>query len=215
MVQQVCQQCGAFSTDGPVRADEPGWAIVTCPACAHDTRIRRLPLLVVTGASGTGKTSVCELLLHALPEVVVLESDVLLAALRSFADDDVQQYWNLWLRLVLHVHQAGRPVLLCGTVQPRHLEAAPDRDGIGPIHYLALTCEDAELQRRLLARPAWRGWDDDRIAEHLRFNRWWRDRGWQTDGQVEVVDRLDTTGAMPRQTADTVRAWVRQRLPRR
>ena len=214
MVRQVCQRCGSFSTDGPVRSDGPGWAVVTCPACAHYTRIRRLPLFVLTGASGTGKTSISELLLYTFPDVVVLESDVLLAALRSFADEDIQHYWNLWLGLVLHVHQAGKPVLLCGTVQPRHLETAPDRDGIEAIHYVALTCDDAELQRRLRDRPAWRRCDDAFIASQVSFNRWWRDREWQADVQVEG-DLLDTTTATPRQTAETVRAWVRERLPRR
>lgn len=214
MVRQVYQRCGSFSTDGPVRSDEPGWAVVTCPACAHDTRIRRLPLFVVTGASGTGKTLVSELLLYTFPDVVVLESDVLLAALRSFADEDIQHYWNLWLGLVLHLHQAGKPVLLCGTVQPRHLEAAPDCDGIEAIHYVALTCDDAELQRRLHDRPAWRRCDDAFIASQVSFNRWWRDREWQADVQAEG-DLLDTTTATPRQTAETVRAWVRERLPRR
>jgi len=167
----------------------------------------------VTGASGTGKTSVCALLLHTFPEVVVLESDVLLAALKSFADEDIQHYWDHWLGLVLHVHQAGKPVLLCGTVQPRHLEAAPERDGIEVIHYLALTCNDAELQRRLRDRPAWRGCDDAFIASQITFNQWWRDGGWQTDDRAEEVDRFDTTMATPRHTADTVRAWVRERLP--
>lgn len=216
MVQHVCQRCGAFSADGPVGADGPGWAVVACPTCTHGTRIRRLPLFVMTGASGTGKTTTWELLLHTFPDVVVLESDVLLAALKSFADEDIQHYWNNWARLIVHLHQAGKPVLLCGTVQPRHLESAPDRDGIEAIHYLALTCEDGKLQRRLSARPAWRGCDAAFIAEHVRFNRWWRDRAIRAAREGEdapSVDILDTTRETPERTADMVRAWVRHRLP--
>lgn len=212
MVQQVCQRCGAFNADAPVSADEPGWAVVTCPVCGHGTRLRQLPLFVVTGASGAGKTTTCELLLHTFPEVVVLESDVLLARLKSFAEEDIQQYWEQWLRLVLHLHQAGKPVLLCGTLLPRHLESAPDRDGIEAIHYLALTCDDAELQRRLSDRPAWRGCDDAFIARHVRFNRWWRDREGREDEDATFVDHLDTTMDTPQRTADMVRTWVRQRL---
>jgi broad-specificity NMP kinase len=215
MVQQVCQRCGAFSTDGPVSGDGPGWAVVTCPVCGHGTSFRRLPLFVVTGASGAGKTTTCELLLHTFPDVVVLESDVLLAALNSFAVDDIQRYWNHWVRLVVHLHQASKPVLLCGTVLPRHLESAPDRDGLDAVHYLALTCEDAELERRLSARPAWREWNDDRIAEHVRFNRWWRDqeiRDGREGEDAPSVDIHDTTGVSPERTADMVRIWVRQRL---
>jgi predicted kinase len=216
MVQQVCQRCGAFSADGPVSADGPGWAVVTCPVCGHGTRFRRLPLFVVTGASGAGKTATCERLLHTFPDVVVLESDVLLAALNSFAEDDIQQYWNLWMRLILHLHQAGKPVLLCGIVLPRHLESAPDRDGIEAVHYLVLTCDEAELERRLRDRPAWRGCDDAFIAEHVRFNRWWRGReGWdsQEDRGAISMDHLDTTMDTPQVTTDMVRTWVHERLP--
>ena len=215
MVQHVCQRCGAFTADGPVGADEPGWALVTCPYCGYRTRFRRLPLFVVTGASGTGKTTTCEFLLHTFPDVVVLESDVLLAALKSFADEDIQHYWNHWVRLIVHLHQAGKPVVLCGTVQPRHLRSAPDRDGLDAIHLLALTCDDAELQRRLRARPVWRGCDDAFISEHVKFNQWWRDRkGWEgREGEDALfADVLDTTEVSPERTADMVRTWVRKRL---
>jgi len=216
VVQQVCQRCGAFSADAPVRADGPGWAVVICPVCGHGGRLRRLPLFVVTGASGTGKTTTCEFLLHAFSEIVVLESDVLLATLKSFSEDDLQRYWNHWLRLIVHLHQAGKPVLLCGTVLPRHLESAPDRDGLDAIHYLALTCDDAEIRRRLGERPAWRGCDDAFITEHVAFNQWWRD--WKTlerhqDKKALSVNHLDTTDETPTRTAALVRTWVRERLP--
>lgn len=209
MVQRICQRCGAFSAEGSVQADGPGWAVVTCPECGHDHGFRRLPLFVLTGASGAGKTATCQLLLHTLPECVVLESDVLLAMLRSPAATDVQQYWDQWLRLVLHFHQAGKPVLLCGTVLPRHLEAVPDRDGLAAIHYLALTCAGPELERRLRGRPAWRGCDEAFIAEHVGFNRWWRNREGE---DIADVDLLDTTEVPPENTADFVRSWVRHRM---
>ena len=208
MVQHVCPRCGAWSTDGVVTPASSGWADLACPFCGHATPIRHLPLFVLTGASGSGKTATCERLLHTLPECVVLESDVLLAALKSWAEEDIQHYWDHWLRLVLHVHQAGRPVLLCGTVMPQHLEATPERDGIAAIHSLALVCDDGELERRLRARPAWRGWNDARIADHLEFNRWWR----SDDSQLDTVDRLDTTYGDAHATADHVRSWVRARL---
>lgn len=209
MVQRICQRCGASSAMGAVTAEPKGWAVATCPRCGHRHRFRHLPLFVLTGASGTGKTTTCELLQHTLPECIVLDSDVLLAALKSFAASDVQRYWDQWLRLILQIHQAGKPVLVCGTVLPHHLESAPDRDGIAVIHYLALVCEESELERRLRVRPAWRGCDTAFIVEHVRFDRWWRDRDGEENARVEL---LDTTGGTPLGTAGSVRAWVHQRL---
>jgi broad-specificity NMP kinase len=208
MVQQVCPRCGAWSTRASATPAGPGWADLACPLCGHATTIRHLPLFVLTGASGSGKTATCERLLRTLPECVVLESDVLLATLRSWADEDIRHYWDQWMRLLLQIHQAGRPVLLCGTVMPRHLEATPDRDGIAAIHYLALVCDDGELERRLRARPAWRGCDESFIAGQVAFNRWWR----SDDSQLDSVVRLDTTDAEPEETAGRVRSWVQARL---
>ncbi len=216
MVEQVCRGCGAFA-DGRVSADGPGWAIATCPHCGHRSRFRHLPLFVLTGASGTGKTTACQRLYHTLPECVVLESDVLLAALASFADEDVRQYWNLWLRLIIELNQAGKPVLVCGTVVPRSLESSPNRSGLTDIHYLALICDDAALQQRLRDRPAWRGCDHAFIAKQIEFNRRWRDQAFREDEASEkmaVVALLDTTTGSPERTVEAVRAWVRQGLGR-
>lgn len=183
---------------------------MSASGCGATRPLRHLPLFVLTGASGTGKTAVCERLLHTFPECVVLESDVLLGTLKSWFDEDIQDYWNHWLRLILHIHQEGRPVLLCGSVMPRHVESAPTRDGIAAIHYLALVCDGTEVERRLRARPAWRACDAALIAKQLDFNRWWRSR---EDGSLATVDLLDTSDADAGGTADRVCRCVRSRLP--
>lgn len=209
MVQHVCAACGAFSTDGPVHPGDPGWATLACAHCGHGARFRWLPLFVLTGASGAGKTTAREFLLHTFPEVVVLESDVLLAALRNFDEADIQRYWDHWMRLIVQLNQAGRPVLLCGTVQPRHLESSHDRNGLAAIHYLALVCEERELERHLRDRPAWQGCEEHFIARQTRFNRWW---GSRKDADLAGVHLLDTTAGGPVQTADAIRSWALQRL---
>jgi len=48
-----------------------------CPECGHRHPFLQLPLLLVSGASGAGKSTICHALLGALPEVVLLDSDIL------------------------------------------------------------------------------------------------------------------------------------------
>jgi hypothetical protein len=64
------------------------------------------------------------------------------------------------------------------------------------------------LRTRLLARPAWRGWDERRVAETLEFNDWLRRSGPSLDPPVEM---LDTTTQRPADTVRTVAEWVQRR----
>lgn len=209
MAFKVCASCGAFNAEHQVADGEPGWAIALCPACGAGARFRRLPLFVMTGASGSGKSTTCRRLMHSLPECVVLESDILYGSLDMSGEDGLRRYWDAWLRVVMNVHQAERPVLLCGTLVPSLIESLPSQAYLAGTHYLAMTCDDAELERRLRARPAWRGCDDAFIAEHLAFNRWFR---LKTDPEQPLIALIDTTGTSVEESAEAVRQWVRARL---
>ena len=166
-------------------------------------------MFVVTGPSGGGKTTTCRRLVHTLPECVVLESDILWGTIDMSEEDGLSRYWDLWLRLVVNIHQAGRPVVLCGTVVPSLLESRPSRRCFSAIHYAALTCDDAELERRLRERPPWRGCDADFIADHLGFNRWFRTNG---DPDQPAIELIDSTHATVEETAGAIRRWVRSCL---
>jgi hypothetical protein len=140
---------------------------------------------------------------------VVLEQDLLWLPDQLDPADGYRQFRRLWLRLVAALHQNGRPVLLCGTVVPGQLEACPERRLVGQIHYLALVCEDAELEARLRARPPWRAWTDEKVAQMLAFNQWVKDNASIT---VPPMQLLDTSGRSVQDSAARVRAWALQQL---
>ena len=202
----VCPACGGWSDDFVVAADEP---LLVCPACGHRRRFVRLPLLALTGASGAGKSAVATILAGTLQQCVVLEQDLLWLPDQLDPADEHRQFRRLWLRLVAALHQNGRPVLLCGTVVPGQLEACPERRLVGEIHYLALVCDDAELEARLRARPAWRAWTDEKVAQMLAFNQWVKRKATTTTPPMQL---LDTTGRSVKDSSAGVRAWVLQQL---
>jgi hypothetical protein len=201
----VCPACGAWSDDYVV-ADE---AVLACQACGHRRPFLRLPLFALTGPSGAGKSAVGAVLAGRLRRCVVLEQDLLWLPDRLDPADEHRQFRRLWLRLVAALHQNGRPVLLCGTVVPGQLEACPERRLVGDIHYLALVCDDAELEARLRARPPWRAWTDDKVARMLAFNQLVKRNAATTTPPMEL---LDTSGHSVQDSAACVRAWVQRHL---
>jgi len=203
----VCSACGVWSDTPSVLVTE---AVIVCDRCGHRQAFLRLPLFALTGASGTGKsTAVTQLADRLQDRVVVLEQDLLWVPEMQSATDDYRTFRCTWARLVAAIAQNGRPVLLAGTVLPGQLEACVQRRFIGEIHYLALVCDEAELEARLRGRPAWREFGQERIDRMTEFNRWIEQHASTTKPPMTL---LDITHVGADSTAASVRAWVLSHL---
>ncbi len=181
--------------------------MLRCDRCWRRRAFRRLPLLALTGPSGAGKSTVGPALVANLAERLVLaEQDVLWHPELAEDEPGHPRFRRTWLRMAAMLHQSGRPVLLCGTVVPPEFEPLPERALFSGIHYCALTAENTVLARRLRDRPAWRQWDEPRIAETCAFNDWLRAEAATMDPPVRL---LDTTTAPLEETVCAVTAWAR------
>ena len=203
----VCPGCGEYTVE---KAIEPSGPFAVCPRCGHRHRFARLPLFLVTGASGAGKTAVGLRLVERLPECVVLESDILWRAEFDTPEDDYVAYRDLWLRVAKNVGQGGRPVVLCGTALPAQFEACPERRYFAELHFLALVCDEDVLTARLRARPAWRRSNASGFVERMAgFNRWLKENAGATRPPMTL---LDTSGIGVEEAAERATSWVRDRL---
>ncbi len=203
----VCAQCGIYDEKKTIDPTGP-WAV--CPHCNYQHRFVQLPLFVLTGASGAGKSSVCLHLPAALPECVALESDILWRSEFATPEDNYRSYRNLCLRVAKNVAQGGRPVVLCGTALPEQFELCPERRYFTALHYLALVCDDEFLATRLRARPAWRGAGGDEFVTNMTtFNEWIKVNAATTQPPMTL---LDTTAISVEQSVAQVAAWVRAHL---
>ena len=164
---------------------------------------KKLPLFLVTGASCVGKSTMCQVLFRQEREYLVLESDILWEERYNTPEDDYAAYRSLWMRMCANVSQGGKPVVLCGCCVPQQFESRPERRYFSSLHYLALTCEEDVLRRRMtegrqVTDPAW-------IKSSLDFNRWLQENGPKTTPPVEL---LDTTNRTPEQAAEIAHRWI-------
>ncbi len=203
----VCTACGLSH----VEPEFDGSGHLVCSSCGDRRAFRRLPLLLVGGPAGAGKSSVGATLLSELTEAVVIEGDLLWRREFDTPEDGYNEYSRMWLRLAAHISQSGKPVALFGAgfAVPHNTESLPERRLFSAIHYLGLICDDEVLTARLRARPSWRYTTDVLIKEHVKFSLWLN----VTAATVEPpVTLIDTTSAAITETAALVADWIRVRV---
>lgn len=168
---------------------------------------RRLPLFVVSGASGVGKSTLCELLFQREQAYIVLESDILWHEAYDTPEDEYRRYRQTQMTLCANVAQIGKPVVLCGCAAPKQFEPLEQREWFTCIHYLAVVCEEGQLRQRLRKG---RGIEDKGWMESsLRFNAWLKENAAHTAPPMQL---LDITGLSPEEAAARADAWIRARL---
>ena len=172
-----------------------------CLRCGSQSWLPALPLFVVTGASGAGKSTIAGPLRSLLHGCLVIEADVILHVAALGWDT----WRNTWLQLAHAAALGGQPTVLTGALTPDQLECLPGRKLIGSIHFALLDCPDDVMADRLRARPAWRESSSPaKVTEHQRFAAWLRAR---------ITPSFDTSTTSAAEVADGVAAWVQALLP--
>ncbi len=204
-MMNVCYQCGMYHADKLIDLTGP---FAICPECGYKHKFQQLPLLIVSGASGAGKSTVCQYLLGKVTQAVLLDSDILWRPEFNTPDTNYRDFFETWLRVCKNISQSGRPVVLfgAGVGMPENIENRIERRYFSKVHYLALVCSDETLSQRLQQRPVWRGTrEPDYVEEHIRFNSWFK----VYNGQP-VIKLTDTTNVALEETTLQVRSWINE-----
>ncbi|MCM3132746.1 AAA family ATPase [Paenibacillus polysaccharolyticus] len=156
----------------------------------------KLPLFVITGASGTGKTTVSSHVRKLLPEFDVFDMDII---------DNVD--WQIakenWLRVAYSISLSGRGTVLCGTMVPENIASSNYIERFDRILYINLHCDDATREVRLQAR----GWDENAIKDHRNFANWLLQNADKTFDPT--MPTVDTTDLSSEEAAKQIEEWVR------
>ncbi|MBX2999464.1 MAG: AAA family ATPase [Caldilineaceae bacterium] len=202
----VCYNCGLYCADKII---DPVGPFAVCPECGHRHPFLALPLMIVSGASGAGKSTVCNYLTGRAHDAVLLDADILWRSEFSKPEDNYRDFFDTWLRMAKNIGQSGRPVVLfgAGIGVPHNLEGCVERRYFSAIHYLSLVCDDDVLTQRLKQRPNWRQSSGHPfIEEQLSFNRWFREYN-QTVGQPPIT-LVDTGTLTLEESARTLVDWM-------
>lgn len=181
---------------------EPDGDLASCSRCGTSEYARRRPLFVVTGASGSGKSTVRSPLSAELTECEVFDVDWLIDPIGRVSAPGPTDWAALrdsWLHVAHGVAQSGRATVLLGTVMPEQLDELPGRRWISAVHFAVLDCSDAQRRRRLEARPPWR---ERAVEEHIAFAGHLR----------RTIPTGFTTDGSPAEAAQAIARWVRAQL---
>jgi len=171
----------------------------------HTGRSELAPLFMVTGAPGSGKTSVLPRLVAAgAGRFVVADMDeiltggVLLGVEIAGPAGELSwpAYNRLWVQITTLVRRSGTPMVLLGPVEPGQWST----DGL--VVWTHLDCSDAERRRRLAGRR----WDSHAVEQAV---------GDAHSLRLLVADRILTDGLSPAEVAAQVAARVAGYVERR
>jgi hypothetical protein len=149
--------------------------------------------------------------LGRVKQAVLLDSDILWRPEFNSPENNYRDYFETWLRVGKNIAQSGRPVALfgAGVGVPQNLESCVERRYFPVIHYLALVCSDDALSERLQHRPAWRGsGEDSYIAEHQRFNQWFKN---YNESQQPPIELIDTSKCSLQESTFQVKKWIEEK----
>ncbi|MBN1261453.1 MAG: hypothetical protein JXB35_12315, partial [Anaerolineae bacterium] len=107
----VCPNCSAYRADKTI---DPQGPFAVCPECGGRHPFRQLPLLLVGGPSGAGKTATLLALTGRFQDAVLLEQDILWQDAFNDPENHYRDFFETWLRMAKNIGQSGRPIVLFG-----------------------------------------------------------------------------------------------------
>lgn len=171
---------------------------------------KKLPLFIVTGASGVGKSTTCNLLFQDETDYIVMESDLLWNDIYNTPEDDYHAYRELWLRVCANISQIGKPVVLCGCATPKQFESCKARSLFSEIFYLAVVCSEEQLENRMRIG---RGITDENWLKSSKdFNHWLIENANKTTPNITLLDNSTLT---PKEAAQLADMWIHKNLGNR
>jgi chloramphenicol 3-O-phosphotransferase len=165
----VCEKCGQYRNDKIV--DKENNQII-CPECGYKKTYKLLPLVMVSGASGSGKSTICSYLADKSNGFIALDMDILWAKHFDKPENNYKEFYETWLRMAKNISQAGMPIVLFGAgCIPNNIEDCIEKRYFSKIYYLGLVCSDDVLKKRLNDRPKWRNSsNNDFIRNQINYN---------------------------------------------
>lgn len=194
----ICSKCGDYRWNKSISEDGNR---VVCPSCGFEWKFTSLPLFVLTGCSGVGKTTTAQALLQRETTYLLMDADFF-----GFMGEDYQARAEQVLNLSKNLMQSGKPVLWTMAGALEKLDRTYHRRFFRSIYYLALVCDVDDLRHRMRVGRAIQ--DEEWIQRSVEHNAY-----LMRHDSIEGVgyDRFDITGKSVDEVADYVDSWIREK----
>lgn len=187
--------------------------VLRCPRCADERPFIRQPLLVVTGAAGVGKSTVCARLTGTIPGAVLLDADVFAEDLVSVVppNQDYPAFWQSMMRLAHELAQNNVAVVYFSTMLPEQLLANTDAlNYFDSVHFLCMTCPPDAMRARLAGRE---GGGASARLEVSSLKMWREFNGALVDAASEIpMATVVDAGRGMDEVEHDVRHWINTQL---
>ncbi len=194
----ICQTCGNHGWDKEVTEGK-----ITCPKCGESWSFQRLPLFILTGCSGIGKTTTGQALQKMCDEVVVLDADMFFNLMPHETEEDYYAQVEQVGSLSKNIAQAKRPVLWTMAGNLDKVNHTYNRRFFSEVYTLALVASEEEVRRRM---HEGRGITDSNwIQGSVDYNNYFMTHKAVGDMPYET---LSTEGKSVEEVAEQVKNWV-------
>lgn len=194
----ICPECGNYEWDKIVSENT-----IKCPKCGRTWNFKKLPLFVLTGCSGVGKTTAAQELLQRDIDFIVLDADMFRGIMPLRSDSDYQNRIEQMESLSRNIMQSGQPVMWTMAGCLDKLNKTYNRRFFSGIYCLALVCGERELCRRMTEGR--RINDEKWLNSSIDYNNY-----FITHTSIDDIsfDTFDTTEKSVYEIADYIVQWV-------
>lgn len=200
----ICPRCGNYEWNKEISEDKK---YIICQQCGHRWKFKAMPLFILTGCSGVGKTTTAQELLQRDLDFLVMDADILYNIMPHDTEEDYRNWVEQILSLSKNIVQGGKPILWTMAGALEYFEKTYNRRFFTEIHYLALVCDFEALEKRM--REGRQITDSNWINSSIDYNRWFIENGTLSGHRI---DTYDITGKSASEVADYVTQWVTEML---
>lgn len=203
MVAQ-CIKCGNHKWNKEVEDNR-----ITCPKCGYSWTFKKLPLFILTGCSGVGKTTIAHELMLSTEDVVVLDADFFFNIMPHETQEDYLNQIEKLEDLSKNIMQGGKPVLWAMAGNLDKLNSVYNRQFFSDVFCLALVCNEETLRHRMMQGRGIA--DEEWIQSSIQYNNFFKTH---TAINNMPFDVCDTEGKKLEEVVEDVRKWVTEKMTR-
>lgn len=196
----ICPKCGNHEWNKEIDGNS-----IICPQCKEKWTFTKMPIYILTGCSGIGKTTTARELQKYTSDFVILDADMFYNIMPHETEDDYYAQVEQIESLSVDIMQCGKPVVWTMAGNIDKIPHTYNCRFFSDIRVLALTCCEQSLRKRMMEGRNITS--EEWINGSVEYNTFFRTH--QQIGEVGF-ETLDTEGKSVAEAAQAVLQWLRE-----